>query len=150
LLLGWRHDSFEFKDLEILAGRPFRKGEERVALLGRTLAENLGKKVGDTVEILETPLEVVGIYKTLNTFDNGAAVVPLAQAQAMLYRKKSVSGFSVALAPAKGDRDEEQQWVAREIESLPVRPGVRLSALPTREYVSGTLYIRLAHAMAWL
>ena len=47
-------------------------------MLGRVLAANLNKNVGDTVELYVKTFEVVGIYESPIVFENGGAVMLLA------------------------------------------------------------------------
>ena len=47
-------------------------------MLGRVLAMNLDKKVGDPLDVAGEPFEVVGIFESDSLFENGALIVPLA------------------------------------------------------------------------
>src|SRR5580692_8375353 len=49
MIQGWRPDNFAFEDLDIVAGRKLDWGDRRKVILGKTLADNLHKKVGDTI-----------------------------------------------------------------------------------------------------
>ena len=61
LAYGWKADSYEFDSLQILSGRRFRDGHPEV-MLGDLLADDLKKKVGDTLEIQSTQFTVCAIY----------------------------------------------------------------------------------------
>ena len=50
LAYGWKADSYEFDSLQILSGRRFRDHHPEV-MLGDLLADDLKKKVGNTLEI---------------------------------------------------------------------------------------------------
>ena len=56
-------------------------------MLGRVLALNLGKKVGDTLEVAGEPFQVVGVFESDSLFENGALIVPLAELQKMMGRE---------------------------------------------------------------
>lgn len=151
LLNGWAADAFLWDDLKIIAGRRNLPDEDRVVLLGRILAENLGKQVGDTLDIRREPFEVIGIYESFSVFENGAIAAPLAAAQQLASREGRVTGFSVMLDHS-GPQEVSVDEVCRQINALTDEEGrsLGLSAMPTRDYATSAMHIRLAHAMAWL
>ena len=61
LVYGWQADSFEFAALTLDQGRRLQDGHAEV-MLGRLLAESLGKKAGDTMDIQGTTFLVAGVY----------------------------------------------------------------------------------------
>jgi putative ABC transport system permease protein len=145
VIQGFEPETAVFDHMKIIAGRSLLKGDKRVALLGTILAGNLGKKVGDDVEVVEgEKYRVVGIYESRNVFENGAIVIPLHELQRLMDRQGKVTGFSLIL---DNPRDVEAvQEIRRKIEAL--APG--LSALPTADHVKSITEIRLAKGMAWL
>jgi putative ABC transport system permease protein len=151
LIQGWKPDSFNFDDLEILSGRRLQASDHRAAMLGATLAKNLNKQVGGEVTIQGEEFKVIGTYQSFSVFDNGSAVVDLAELQALMARKNSVTGFSVILdhAPGRGADIEAVREQIKELKDERGRPA-GLSALPTQEYVSSSMHIRVVHAMAWI
>ncbi len=151
LIQGWEPGTFLFNELEFLAGAPYKLGDQRVAVLGETIAENLKKSVGDTVTIQRREFEVVGIYRSFGVFENGAITIPLDQLQDVMVREESVTGFSLRLdhslsAPVKSED------VCRVINDLADEEGefLGLNAMATQEYVSNMIYLKMAHAMAWM
>lgn len=150
MIQGWKPGAFQFNDITIVRGRTLEPGDGKVMLLGTTMAQNLGKDVGDTVEVMEVPFQVVGIYRSFNVFENGAITLPLEQFQKLEYRKGSVSGFAVKLKD-EAERTATVDDVCKQIEQIRgERPNLRMTALPTREYVHTSIHIQIAHAMAWL
>jgi putative ABC transport system permease protein len=145
VIQGFEPETAVFDHMKIIDGRSLVKGDKRVALLGTILAGNLGKKVGDEVEVVEgEKYRVVGIYESHNVFENGAIVIPLHELQRLMDRQGKVTGFSLIL---DNPRDVEAvQEIRRKIEAL--APG--LSALPTADHVKSITEIRLAKGMAWL
>lgn len=132
------------RDLQLTAGRTVQPGEKNVVLLGRILAENLAKAIGDKVEIYEgETFDVVGIYDRQNIFENGAMIVPLSELQRMLGQEGLVTAFNVTVA--RPVDPEVVAGVAAKIEGL----GAGLSAMATEEYVATDNRIRGASAMAW-
>ena len=73
----------------------FGPGEDNVAMLGRVLALNLGKKVGDELDVAGEPFRVVGIFESDSLFENGGLIVPLATLQRMMGREGQVTGFVI-------------------------------------------------------
>ena len=75
-------NGFLLTDLKVTSGRSLAPGDTKCALLGFVLARNLGKRVGDTISIYDEDFQVVGIFESFNTFENGAVFVPLQGAPA--------------------------------------------------------------------
>jgi len=143
LVNGWEAGSLLFKGIRMLDGRPFRADEPRGAMLGRFLALNLGKKVGDRVDIVGEPFAVVGIFESENLLENGGVIIPLRAHQAMMGREGQVTGF--VLAADRPDDRSALEALGRRIERE--LPGT--AASPARDYVQGDMQIRLAKTMAW-
>jgi putative ABC transport system permease protein len=141
---GWEPGSLLFRGIRLLKGRALEPGDKdrKVAMLGRVLAMNLGKSVGDTLEIAGEPFQVIGIFESDSLFENGGLIVPLAVLQKMMGREGSVSGFVVA-----GDAHDRQsvEALGKRIEAA--IPGV--AAVPASDYIQGDIQIRLVKAMAW-
>jgi putative ABC transport system permease protein len=68
-----------------------------------------------------------------------------------MVRPSIVTGFTVELEPTR-DKEALADTVRRRIEGLVDAEGkpCGITAQPTRAYVSGTVYIRLANGMAWI
>lgn len=142
LVNGWKPDSMLFKGVRILKGRALHKGDGKVAMLGRVLALNLKKDVGDLVKVSGEPFKVVGVYESDSLFENGGMVVPFTVLQTMMGREGDVSGFVVsARSSAKRDIDALVKRIEANI------PGV--AAVPARDFVQGDNQIRLVKTMAW-
>ena len=150
-LVGWTTDNFLFAEMHIVAGRWLESREVRAAVLGTVLARNLGKQVGDPVEFYGETFHVVGIYESFSVFENGSAIIALAELRRLMNEPDRVSGFHLALAevPAK---EAEVERVRQEVEHLTDEKGrpLHLAALPTRDFVTSTSQIRLSHAVAWI
>lgn len=132
------------RDQMMVEGRALRDGDTRVAMLGHMLARNLGKHVGDRVEIYEGEFfEVIGIYDRRNIFENGSMILPLKQLQDLLGQEGQVTMFNVALRQPSG-----APTVQKTVEAIEAK-GLGLSALSTDEYVATDPKIQAATAMAW-
>lgn len=139
---GWESGSLLFKGIRVLKGRALEHDDRRVAMLGRVLAMNLGKNVGDEIDIAGQRFRVVGIYESESWFENGGLIVPLAELQRMMGREGQVTGFVIAAdAPDRRTVDDVKQRIEKTV------PGV--AAVPARDYVQGDIQIRLSRAMAW-
>ena len=152
-LNGWPTDSFAFDGLTILpGGKSLAPNDSHVVLLGKTLAGELDKKVGDEVEIESSKFKVIGIYESGSMVDNSAAVVSLSDLQALMQRKGQVSEFDVAMRKDIADRNAAMLKLRQEIENLKADDGTKvgLAAQATEDFVKSGNQIRLAHAMAWV
>lgn len=157
MVYGWREDNFGYEDMKLVSGRRFLPGERRKVLLGSTLAGNLQKKVGDTVvfgrddpDNASNRFEVVGVFKSPDVYQSGAAIIPIEDARDLT--SKRVTGFSVRVARADPASDAEVEEVRRKIEALkdPSDPSVRLAAQPPASFISSLSQLKLIRAMAWL
>jgi putative ABC transport system permease protein len=129
---------------QIVAGRPLEPGDGRVILLGRVLAGNLNKSVGENLEVVAGhPFRIVGIYESHNVFENGSMAMPLDQLQELMGRKGEVTSFAVA---CQGKDRDSLDALSRRIKTL----APALEAMPTREYIETSVEIRMARSVAWL
>jgi len=136
---GWEPGGLLIRSLRVVEGRALVTGDRASVMLGRVLALNLGKKVGDSASIAGEPFQVVGIYESNSLFENGGLVIPLRELQRMMGRQGLVTGFVVVAKP-----DVDPKSLGQAIEA-----GVSgVAAVPARNYVQGNIQIRLARAMA--
>jgi putative ABC transport system permease protein len=139
---GWEGNSRLFNGVRVLQGRKLLPGDGKVVMLGRVLQMNLGKKVGEDLDISGETFKVVGIFESESLFENGGLIVPLEELQRMMGRVGHVSGFVVA---ARSSDRADISALARRIEKEV--PGV--AAVPARDFVQSDLQIRLTKTMAW-
>ena len=58
-------DSFRFDVYDLVEGRRLHALDRKKIMLGKIVAQNLGKTVGDVVEVVEDePYEVIGIFES--------------------------------------------------------------------------------------
>lgn len=149
LMQGLEPETIVFKHMEIRAGEPLKKTHKRSIIIGTKLARNLGKTVGDEVELLEKErFKIVGIYETNNVFENGALVMPLREMQKLVGKVQQVTGFSLILT-----RPRDEALIAKvrpEIEKVCRDKGTNVAAMPTQDHVKSISEINQAEAMAWL
>ena len=129
---------------KLVAGAWFAFDAKHQVMLGRILAANLGKEIGDTIEIYENErCTVEGIYDGGNIFDNGAMIVPLAELQRMLGQLDQVTAFNVTV---EDSRDARQ---VREVVAAIGALDAGVSAMAIENYVATDSKIQIATAMAW-
>ena len=121
IIEGLQADSTFFEQLKILSGRKLDAGDHHKVILGKALAANLNKKVGDIIRIYDTPLEIIGVFESKNAFENGAIFTLLADMQDFMNRQHCVTGFFVRTDIPKDDAPERSTQLAevrKQIQSL--------------------------------
>lgn len=138
-------ESKVFEHYQLKEGRFLRLDDTRKILLGAILAENLGKSVGDQVEVYDDEFfEVVGIVDSFNVIESGSLLMPMSELQPLIGREDQVLGISVMTEDGKDEAEVSR--IRGEIEAL--ESGI--VARPAREHIDGLTEIQLASAMAWL
>ncbi len=79
----------------IVEGRTLQSGDTGKVIIGRVMATQEGLKIGDTLNIKDKSFEVVGIYETGVTTEDGGVVVPLGEAQSLFDLGDQVSMLQV-------------------------------------------------------
>jgi ABC-type antimicrobial peptide transport system permease subunit len=97
---GFAIEHFKIKEGEGLSARASRQGGHPL-LLGRTVADDLEKNVGDTFKLYESTFRVVGIFETGKPFEDGAAVILLEDAQNIAKHPHQVNAFLLKLRPGQ-------------------------------------------------
>jgi putative ABC transport system permease protein len=142
LVNGWEPESLLFRGIRILDGRPLRKGDDHAVLLGRVLALNLGKKVGDSLDVSGEKFEVVGTFESESVFENGALIMPIPTLQKMMGREGQATGLVItAKSSDPAYLDALRHRIEKEVSGVAVTPA--------RDYVVADTQIRLSRAMAW-
>lgn len=141
---GWPPGSSYFQQINVVSGRAISKDDGRVVMLGSVLAKDLGKKVGDDLEVIEGErFKVVGIYQTFNVFENGSLVTSLDALQKLLGREGDITFFMVTAE----DKDKASIEALRgRIKKL----GSGIEAMSGRDYADTAIELRLARSSAWL
>jgi putative ABC transport system permease protein len=140
---GWEPGSPVLRKVKLLSGRRLRAGDGRAVMLGRIIAANLGKQVGDVIQLYGQDFEVVGTFESFSVYENGAIFLLLDELQNQMDRPDEVTGFIVHA------EDKSQAAVAQlrqNIESL----DPAIAAVPCTEFVGSLSQIRIARAMSWV
>jgi ABC-type lipoprotein release transport system permease subunit len=107
-LFGYDPEGFSIARFRIVEGQGLadaRGSRGKPLLLGRRAAQSLDKQVGDTLHITGTAFRIVGIYETGTGFEDGGAVIPLKEAQALALQPRRVSMLYIKLrSPSDADR----------------------------------------------
>ncbi|MBN1978143.1 MAG: ABC transporter permease [Anaerolineae bacterium] len=93
---GFAIAHFKIKEGEGLSERAARQAGHPL-ILGRAVADDLEKGVGDAFKLYETTFRVAGIYETGKPFEDGAAVVLLEDAQTISKHPHQVNAFLLRL-----------------------------------------------------
>ncbi len=138
-------ESLVFHHFDVISGRALTNDDHRKIMLGKILAENLNKKVGDQVEVFsEEFFEVVGIFDSFSVIEAGSMIMPMKELQTAMGREGEVLGISVITEHSTNP--EELDKLRAKIELL----DKDIVARPAREHVDQLTEIRLAGAMDWL
>lgn len=149
-LRGLQSDGFAAKQLTLGVGEPLAASDRRVVLVGRGIADALGKKAGDTIHIEDQDFHIKGIIEPTNPFDSNSVVATLADVQQLMGRQGVVSEVQVQVEPSVNNEDA-LRGVCRDIENLRDAAGqpLGLKAQPTRQFVSGATESQLGTSLAW-
>ncbi len=97
---GWAVDCPVLDRVELIAGRRLQAGDKRRVMLGRVLATQLGKTVGDSIELYSQSFKVVGVFASPSIYENGAAFLLLEELQTQMDRPGQLTGFVVQAQPS--------------------------------------------------
>jgi putative ABC transport system permease protein len=94
---GWTPGSFLWHGVHLIDGRLPQQPAESSTVLGKAIADGLGKHVGDSIELADEPYEVIGVASFASVLNQNIAIVPLASLQALIDRAGTVTLFEVRL-----------------------------------------------------
>ncbi|MBC8448910.1 MAG: ABC transporter permease [Chloroflexi bacterium] len=115
IAFGYEPDGFAIQHFKIVEGEGLTeraaKHGGRPLILGWAAADDLGKKVGDTLRLYEITYRIVGIYETGTPFEDGAGIVLLEDAQDLSKHPRQVNAFLIKLRDV-----HDAEWVRQRIE----------------------------------
>lgn len=121
IVFGYEPNGFAIQHFKIVAGEALTEQAARHGgrplILGRAVADDLDKDVGDTFRLYEATYRVVGIYETGAPIEDGAAVVPLSDAQVLSKHPHQVNAFLVKLRDVR-DAERVRQRIERRYPDL--------------------------------
>ena len=122
-------------------------------IIGKVLAANLGKKVGDSIKIYDTPVEVIGIFESTSVFENGSIATLLSDMQDFMDRPHRVTGLIIRTNIPKDKTPEHEAQMLelrQQTEALSKKYGEEVAALPSNQFIENVGQIKLAKAVAWI
>ena len=146
LTFGWLDDSYEFDSLTFTSGGRFHNNKPEI-ILGELLANNLNKKVGDTVQLQGSAFTIAGIYHGGTALVAGAVIMPIDQLQQLSSLQGKVSGFHVRLRPAPAGESSDHYFKRAQAEIEAALPG--LNAQSAADRAANNQFVGLAEAVAW-
>ena len=113
MVLGYERDGFAIDRFSIVEGQglsaPLARSRGRPLILGKTAAESLRKKAGDSIIIGDTTFHILGVYETGLVMEDGGAVTTVGEAQDLANLHDQVSLFLVQLnAPERAEEVRRQ------------------------------------------
>ncbi len=101
-IFGYPEGSFILDRFNIIRGsglfdRAAQQAKGKPLILGSAAAESFSKDVGDSIRLGGSTYRITGIYQTGQSFEDGGAVLPLADAQILLGKSRQVSLFYIRL-----------------------------------------------------
>lgn len=139
---GWPPDSFMWSRLQLVAGHVPGPSEPWAAILGQSIMEVLGKKLGDTVELHFQPYTIVGVAAFETVLNQNIAIVPLAGLQELLGRDGNVTLFQIRLKrPIDPDR-------VAAVRARLATAAENFAVTTTNEFAGNLRFFRLMRAVA--
>jgi putative ABC transport system permease protein len=134
---------FSWSGLKVISGRMPRDATESAVVLGRTAAEVLKKKVGDTIQIETAELSVVGIVDGNAWVENGSIILALPIFQGITENPDKINVIDIRVTPSTSAKEVDQ--LCQEIDKL-VPEG---RAVLAGENIGKSEAYRMVQAMSW-
>lgn len=98
-IFGHDPQGFAIEHFKVIEGENLAETRARgkPLLLGEVAADALNLEVGDAIHLTGGTFRIVGIYETGDALEDGGAVIPLDQAQALLQKHRLVGAFYIKL-----------------------------------------------------
>ena len=134
---------FTWKNLKLVSGRLPNDAAERAVVLGKTAAEVLAKKVGDTLQLETEELAVVGIVDGGAVVEDGSVILSLPLLQEITGNQGKINIIDLRATP--GTTKEELTRLCEQITGLV--PEAR--AVIAGEHIRDSQAYRMISAMSW-
>jgi putative ABC transport system permease protein len=106
IIWGYHPGEYAIRQFRIVEGEPL--SASRQIILGKTAAETMDKKIGQTIKILDSNFRIVGIYETGVGFLDMSGVISLREAQQLFKKPRQVGWYTIKLEDPK----EADQMIA--------------------------------------
>ena len=144
LVFGYAPDEYAFRHFKLVEGQKLspRAGEalSREIMIGRAAADNLKKRVGETLKIYNTSYRIVGIYETGIPYEDGAGVISLKEAQRIFQKPRQVTMYGVKLSDVDAT-DRIRRQILDRVDGVMV--------FRSSEFADSVQDIRTYRSMAW-
>jgi putative ABC transport system permease protein len=127
----------------MVAGRVPTADETASAVIGESLAEALGKKPGDAIELSGEKFRIVGIARQQSVIDDRSVMLPMPVIQRLLDRPGKVSGFHIRV-----EHPENPAQVAQVRDRI-AAAFPDLLVIESAEMANQSEITNLVRAMAW-
>lgn len=134
---------FSWKNLKLVNGRLPNDAAEKAVVLGKTAADVLQKKVGDTLQLETEELAVVGIVDGGAVVENGSVILSLPLLQEITGNQGKIN--IIDLRVTSGTTKEEVNALCEKITSLV--PEAR--AVVAGEHIRDSQAYKMISAMSW-
>lgn len=134
---------FSWENLKLVSGRMPRDASERAVVLGKTAAEVLAKKVGDTLQIETEELSVVGIVDGGALVENGSVTLALPLLQEITGDQGRINAIDVRVTP--GTTEVEMRRLCAELTRLIPEARAEVAG----EHIRHSQGYRIINAMSW-
>ncbi len=142
-LSGWPLESDFWRNLNVREGKAPSANEPENVVLGEALAEILGKKPGDDIQLSGRDFKIGGVSRHLSVMDDRSVMVPLPTLQRLIGREGKVTGFLIRV-----DHPEDAAEMAR-IRSRLALSFPALDFVEADELARNNHLARLVRAIAW-
>ena len=99
IIQGYSPSELAIQRFEIVEGKPLTANHQ--IMLGRMIADSMGKKVGDTIELSGIRYRICGIYESKVSWEEMGGVITLRDGQILTGRPRKVTLLGVKLQDPK-------------------------------------------------
>ena len=138
LIFGVEPGAYITARYRIVEGRSIQQGRE--IILGRQAAQVMELGVGDELSLLDERFTIIGIFETGVPLQDGAAVMPLAEAQLAMRRPGQVSLYHIRLR----DRSQDEAVIAAVQARFP-----EVAAFRAAEFFENTQDVKMLRGLVW-
>jgi len=126
-------------DFHLIDGRVFHPGKNEI-IMGKILAQNLDRKLGDEVDMEADIFTIVGIFESSTGFEMGGIIIDLDELQELMEREGKVSSFELQL---------EDRALIPTVKKTIETTIPSITAMERREWGERDFGLRLIRATAW-
>jgi putative ABC transport system permease protein len=142
-LSGWPLGSFLWETLHLRKGRLPGTHDPNGVMLGQRLADRFGLGVGDTIPLLDTKIEVIGIFHQASILTESAMILPLPLMQKLMGKGNTVTVINLRVFHPEDPR--EVAAIQKRLNDL--FPG--LSFLENKDVIDANEMVNLLRKLNW-